>query len=200
MKIFSNISFGKQLMAKCQVKTTSGGTIPCKIYELDKKEDIDYFCKLRKSEEWEDSEYLEIANQMILSPLLSDDLRTYSIENEQEKCIGFVSTQSFDFIPDKTYVEFLETCPEYTSKNKKRGIKYIGQTLLTFVVGLAAKEDKKRVCIPVTAPKSKKFYTRGCGFRQDYNGKDGLILNAQSYDKLRVRHKENTGKEIEFVV
>lgn len=199
MKIFPNISFGKQLMATCQVKTRNGEVKPCKIYEINKKDDIDYFCKLKDSREWADGEYLEITNQMMLSPLLNNGLRTYCLESDEDGCIGFVSTQDFDFIPDKTYVEFLETVPEHTSLNKKRGIKYIGQTLMAFVVGLAAKEDKKRVCVSTTAPKSKKFYTKGCGFRQDYRGQDGLILNAQSYNKLLDKHRTNTGKEIEFI-
>lgn len=199
MKIFSNISFGKKLKATCQVKTDSGEAKPCQIYELNKKDDIDYFCKLKKSKEWSNGEYLEITNQMMLSPLTNRGLRTYSLETKEDGCIGYISTHDFDFIKDKTYVEFLETCPQYTSENKRREIKYIGQTLLAFVVGLADKEDKTRVCISSTAPKSRKFYTKGCGFRQDYNGKDGLILNSQSYEKFLNRHKENTGKEIEFI-
>lgn len=198
MKIES-ISFGKKLMARCQIKTNSGEIKPCEIYELKKEEDIDYFCKLKKNPEWENGEYIEITNQMMLSPLLNKGLRTFSLETKDEGCLGYISTHDFDFIPNKTYVEFLETCPQYTSQNKKRKIKYIGQSLMAFVVGLAQEQNKTRVCITTTAPKSKKFYSRACNFRQDYNGNDGLILNSQSYQKFLNRHKENTGKEIEFI-
>ncbi len=199
MKILS-VSFGKKLVAKCSVKTATEKEKPCEIYELSKKDDIDYFCKLKNSPEWEDSEYLELTNQMMLSPLLSNGLRTFSLETKDNVCIGFVTTIDYDFEPNKTNVEFLETCPMYSSKNKEREIKYIGQTLMAFVVALAQKNKKDKVCVPTVAPKSKKFYGKACGFRQDYKDNDGLILNKQSYEKFLKKHQTNTGKEIEFIV
>lgn len=198
MQILS-ISFGKKLIAKCSVKTANAQEKPCEIYELSKKDDIDYFCRLKENKQWQNSEYTEITNQMMLSPLLNKGLKIFSLESKNEGCIGYICTQDFDFIPNKTYVEFLETCPMYSSKNKKREIKYIGQTLMAFVVALAQKNKKDKVCVPTIAPKSKRFYGKACGFRQDYKDNDGLIINRQNYNKFLRKHEEKTGKEITFI-
>lgn len=195
----SPVAFGKHLMANCQIQTNTGKAKPCKIYELTKEEDIDYFCQLKKSPQWVNSEYLEMTNQMMLSPLLSNGLRTFGLETEEEGCIGFVTTVDYDFEPNKTNIEFLETSPKYIAKNKKRELKYIGETLMAFVIGLAQKNEKDKVCVRTVAPKSRKFYGKACSFREDYKGKDGLVLNKQSYNKFLDKHKEKTGSEITFI-
>ena len=49
MKISPNISFGKTLVATCQINTTDSDTSECKIFELSNKEDKDYLYNLEKN-------------------------------------------------------------------------------------------------------------------------------------------------------
>lgn len=196
----NNLSFGKTLAASCSVRTNTGDVEQCNIYELDKKDDKDYFLKLKNNPSWEDNKYLDIVNSLMFSTYISLNIKSYAMENSDGDCLGYVRAISDGREHEKKSITYIETCPEYSSNNKKRELKYIGQSLMAFIVGLAKKEDKDSVCIPSVAKGASKFYQKKCFFKKDKTSTNGLVLNNKYYDKFLKKHKKNTQSEIKFYI
>lgn len=195
-----NLSFGKTLTASCGIKTNAGNIKQCNIYELDKNDDKDYFLKLKGNPAWENSQYVDIVNSLMFSPHISLDIKSYAMEDSDGACLGYIRTIADGRKKEKKRITYLETCPQYSAENKKRELKYIGQSLMAFIVGLAKKEDKDRVCIPSVTKSATKFYEKKCCFKKDNVTIDGLILKNKNYDKFLKKHKRNTHTDITYYI
>ncbi len=192
-------SFCKKLVATCNVKTRNDNSKECNIYQLDKKKDTRYFLNLGESRNWDENKFLGISNQLMLSPLLSSHIIPYVMEDEKGDCLGYISVLKDEDKGEKASIQYLETCPKHSSNNKERQIKYIGESLLAFVVSLAKNEDVARVCVPTYSSSAKPFYYWKCCFREDKDKKDGLVLDRRNYDKFLDRHNKKVGSEITFI-
>ena len=160
----SNINFGKTLIANCMLPRKSAKPLPCKIYEIKTTDDKDYFLKLSKKDMWRDGDYVHEMDDEFNSEVTGQ--RTFVMENQKDKCLGYVIVETDFDTPDKSDIVYLETCPKYKSSNPKRTIKYIGETLLAFVVKIAQKDNMKSVCIPVWTTTAENFYKENCGFQE----------------------------------
>lgn len=196
MKIgFNNFipSFKKQLVANANV-IKGKEPVVCKIYSLSKKEDKTYFADLKHSQDWAGYKLLiGVAYDLKNQPVSS---RIYSLEDENEKCLGYVETRENN---DDKEIIFIETCPSEKHQNKERKYKFIGETLMSFVAGLAKKEHAENIVVPSALPEAWGFYTDCCGFYEDKYDIFGLYLPFGEYDNLINQNKENTKNFIKYV-
>lgn len=196
----SNVLFGKSLVASCSVKRKTGELEKCHIYKLNKAEDFDYFSKLKDSPNWENDKYVSITNGLFLSPYSSKNANLYAIEDKSGSCLGYVRTISVEDCEKREQIDFLETCPTLSSNNKKRDVKYVGQSLIAFIVGLAKNENKQGVYVPVVAKNARKFYLKKCYFKNDTALKHGVVLDNSDYEKILKKHRNNTQSAITYYV
>ena len=128
----SPISFQKSFMSNATV-LQDGKPLDCKIFEVNYKDDKDYFDKVQNDKNWKKAVYLdEIVEDF---PYDFPYEKIYTIENSKEDCLGYLSIDVFD--KHKLEVNLIETCPKYSIRNEKRGIQNIGQELMNFLVRIA---------------------------------------------------------------
>ena len=191
----SNISFQKKLAANCTVLKSNGRKEPCKIYKLNPNEDSDYFIKLQKKDYWKNANYLEDIIEEL--PNIGKGFNTnkiYSMENKNGDCIGFAELTN---INDSIYIFTLETAPKYVNYKKQSPLKYIGETLLTFVANLAKKSNKNNIKLcPVSDAIG--FYSAKC--HMDYNNNEMIcILPKEKFDTLISQNIVHTGSKINML-
>lgn len=196
MKIgFNNFipSFKKQLVANANI-IKGKEPVDCKIYSLSKKEDKTYFADLKHSHDWAGYKLLIGVAYDLKNPPVSSQI--YSLEDENGKCLGYVETRENN---DDKEIIFIETCPSEKHQNKGRKYKFIGETLMSFVAGLAKKEHAENIVVPSALVEAWGFYTDCCGFYEDKYDTYGLYLPFGKYDNLINKNKENTKNFIKYV-
>lgn len=196
----SNISFAKTLAATCHVKTKSGDFEQCKIFELDKFSDKNYFQKLTKDQTWDGNSFIDTLNYLMQMPYSNYHERTYAMENKNGECLGYIrTTMGYDIEQDEK-ISHIETCPKHKTKNKDREIKYIGQTLIAFLVGRAKKENRKGIYIESYLDEAKKFYEEKCNFKPISSRAYELTLSNKDYDSFLEEYKQNTKCKIKYYI
>lgn len=196
MKIgFNNYcySFKKQLVAKADV-IKEQNNVPCKIYRLSKKEDARYFEDLKHSHDWAGYKLLIGVAYDLKNPPAASQI--YSLEDENEKCLGYVETRENN---DDKEIIYIETCPSEKHQNKERKYKFIGETLMSFIAGLAKKDYAENIVVPSALAEAWGFYTDCCGFYEDKYNTYGLYLPRGKYDDLINQNKGNTKNFIKYV-
>lgn len=194
----SKISFQKTLVKNCTIPDKKNNLHQCSIYKLDLPEDSDYFYKPRKDGKWIGNRFLDEIEESVQFTIEGEN--NYVIENTKGDCLGYVTT-SDDTENKIKEVLYLETCPRYASTNPKRGLKYIGETLLSYVVELADKNGFDCVSIPIISRKAEKFYIKKCGFKEEPDDASGVILYKKDYSQLIEQNKNHTeanGKQKKF--
>lgn len=177
-KVTSPISFQKRFMSNATV-LQDGKPLDCKIFEVNYKEDKDYFAKVQNDKNWKKAVYLdEIVEDF---PYDFPCEKIYTIENSKEDCLGYLSIDVFD--PKKVEVNLLETCPKYSIRNKKRGIQNIGKELMNFIVRMAKDRNVDAITVPIVADSAFPFYEK-YGFKI-FNHKEAdeeARLDAKDFD------------------
>ncbi len=160
----NSLSFCKTLVGTCKLPRTQSFPMSCKIFKLDPKEDKGYFSKLFNKNAWQDGTYIWSMETEFTQSYDGDE--TFVMENRFGKCLGYINISSCYAPKTQREIVFLETCPEYQSTQEKRPVKYIGETLLAFVVKRAQESGVNCVCIPHWAKTAKDFYKNNCGFNE----------------------------------
>lgn len=173
----NNINFQKTLSAKCSLKAKDKG-VRCSIYNLCDSDDRWYFKKLMHNESWKNAHYLEAIDCDINDEALREDI--FVLEDEENNCLGF---SEFKKYKNKIWLIFMESRPQDAFSSCLRNIKYIGETMLAFVVSCAKKEGFDMVVVPMYTSDSKGFYEK-CQFKIDSEKEEGLAIKKDSYDKL----------------
>ncbi|MBQ3641773.1 hypothetical protein II906_07620, partial [bacterium] len=163
MKISSiqkNISFGKTLAAKAGFLYNG---IPQKgyIYKLNKKEDKDYFEKLMRNRYWSDNNYLHFVQEEFEDKKVKNE--AYTMEAENGFCLGYAITEK-EAIKTKG-LEYIETCPKFSSENEQRNVKYIGESMIAFLAQRVKRDRQKIFLVPAPVIDAVDFYTSKCGFK-----------------------------------
>lgn len=200
MKISSltrQISFSKTLVASCSVIKKENIPFPCKVYSLSQKDDLDYFEKTANVEEWKNARYL---------CYLKDDLKTidddidysiYTLETETGECLGYS-----EIVKKKGNVDeilFLETVPSQAFSNSYRSTyKYIGETLLSFMVKKSQSEKASRVELHPSVSATS-FYRDKCFFSPPAKDTEPFHISRFKYNKLIKQNEEHTHSQITFV-
>ena len=196
MKITQSIApilFGKKLVATCTIQRNNKPA-ECNIFELNKKEDSDYFTKQEYKKDWEENTYLHEAVYALEEDLPNEKI--FVLENKKKQCLGFAlieirkDSEAMD-------LSLLETCKPYSYRNKDRKIKYVGENLITFLAKFAQKENYKKFCIPISSIFAKNFYFN-CGFEFG-NAAEGLILEESNYGTLIEQNKAHTQGEVKLI-
>lgn len=195
----SNINFGKTLAASCFVKSSKGDNVACSIFKLNRNEDKDYFLNLKTNPDWTNGKYVSINNTLFLSPCASSSASLYVLEDEQGSCLGYLRTSSDENEQNMEQILFLETCPQFASRNKNRDIKYVGQSLIAFIVGLAQKKNRNSVYVPFVEHSANKFY-RKCEFRKNKEYNHGLVLQTNKFEKFINKYNKNVGNKITYYI
>ena len=181
----TSISFQKKFMSNATV-IENGKKSECKIFEVNYKEDKDYFEKVQNDKNWKKAVYLdEIIEDF---PYDFPYEKIYTIENIKEECLGYLSIDVFD--KHKLEVNLIETCPEYSIRNKKRGIQNIGKELMNFLVGMAKDRNVDAITVPIVADSAFPFYEK-YGFKT-FNHKeadDEARLDSADFDNVLAKNK-----------
>ena len=199
MKILNNlnnVSFQKKLMAKCSV-IKYDEPIDCRIYSLeaDKKQDRNYFKNLEEDRIWQDNYFVSSLNVAINNKFTSPNdyyksVDIFVLEDRDESCLGYCEIDRVQ--KRRMSLNYLETAPEYVNdrKNKKSNIRYIGESIISFLVLLAKKEDKN-LTVWTPSDSARPFYQKKIGFnspRVNYV----LSLDRNLYDTVVNKNKAHT--------
>lgn len=198
MQINSPITFGKTLVAQCDLRRQNHRKVPCNIYELNFPEDKDYFVKLENSKPWQDAWYLWDMDEEFNSDATGE--KTYVIESEAGKCLGYAVVLSNEESPEEEELVYLETCPKYQTKNIKRTIKYIGETLIAFISGICKNKDTKTIEIKAYSTNGEKFYKKNCNFEQRDDENQTLFLRQENFESVIKQNEAHTHSEIRYIV
>ena len=187
------LNFQKRLVAK--VKGEKEDSKEYKIYRLDKK-DRNYITDVIN--DWQDGMFF----MDILDDLESgkDEYQVFVLEDSKKHCLSYaeILTKS----PYFNQLLFIETKPSLSHKNKERKTKYIGETMIAFLLGLTkATSNSKNFEVPHAISTSQAFYVDKCKF--DYHeGKSRLSVfkPREEFDSLIEQNEKHTGSKIKFII
>ena len=188
------ISFQKTLVKNCNIPDKKNYPHPCAIYKLDLPEDIDYFSKAQRDKKWDKNRFLDEVESCFQCAI--DEESNYVLENSKGDCLGYICT-SDDYENKIKEIMFLETCPHYAQANPKRGLKYIGETLLAYAVELADRDGFNCVDIPKASTKATQFYTDKCGFEENEDDPMEKTLYKKDFYKLIKQNQEHSNVKAE---
>ena len=126
--------------------------------------------------------------------------RTYVIESKAGRCLGYIVMQTDYEDQTEDEIVYLETCPKYQTKNSTRSLQYIGETLISFVVGGLDKSKTNAVIIKAYSKTGKPFYINNCGFKEVEDRNNALILNKNNFKTLLNKNEQHTNSKIQYVV
>lgn len=199
MKISPTISFGKTLVATCQINTTDNDNSECKIFELSNKEDRDYFEKLKKDKHWTGNKYLWSMDNLMQSGSIGNNNDTFSLENSNGECLGYINVITHEAPYNRKFIYSIETAPDFSAKKKDRTIKNIGRSLVAFVVAQAKQENKEQVRTLAFDSDTRTFFKRHCGFKYGQLSSFDCVLEKKYYSNFLEKFKDKTGSEIKFI-
>ena len=198
-KLSNKISFSKTLVANCSVIKKDDTPYPCHIFSLDDDSDINYFDNVNNKQDWNNARYLRCLKQDLktIKDDIADGYRIYSLETMDGDCLGYSEVVKRDNSVDE--VLFLETVPTQTFLNShKSKFKYIGETLLSFMVKKSQQEESRQVELQPSIL-STAFYRDKCFFIPPEKEVDPYYLTRNSFSKLIKQNEEHTHSSIELI-
>ena len=181
--ITTPINFQKKFITNATI-LKNGRNYECDIFEINPIKDYDYFIQLKQDKNWKDALFLDEGEEWFSYSFLGQ--RTYTIENKEKECLGFVHIDCED--SKKIEINLLEVCPKYANKNKQREAKYIGTALINFLINLAKGEKKEEITVPTVYPPSIDFYKK-CGFANLLVPKEYAKLTSNKFDDALEQNK-----------
>lgn len=196
-KNYFNLGFGKTLRANCSV-LKDGKQFPCKIYQITPFEDTFYFSDKNNASHWEKAHYWSQMQSLFEEECMRENVYApeedvFVLEDENKNCLGFIDIATFKDDKPRKSVIFIEKCP-----NLKSGFKYIGETILNFIFGLAKQENLDYVCIPMWVTKALPFYINKCGFKYSQDSENGLFYPKERFDNFIEQNKSHTHSAIDY--
>ncbi len=199
MKILSSlnlVSFKKTLVANCSVIKKDNTKVPCSIYDLNQHDDSDYFEKIPNKNDWNGARYLCYLKEDLAELDDKPDRKIFALEDNNGECLGYSEVLYDENINE---VLFLETVPTQNfSSREKSSFKYIGETLLSFIVKQSKEQKVKSVELQATVA-STNFYKDKCFFKLPIKETDPLYLISRDFSKLIKQNEEHTKSSIELI-
>ena len=192
--MLNSISFGKKLVANCQVKRPISPVSECKIFELEKT-DNDYFDKVKSDHNWDRNRFLWIMQEQTKPERFDNDTQIFVLENNTGECLGYINLIS----RANKLIQYLEITPQIIKLGNKAFSKEIARTLISAVVNSAQKENKEKISVLAFDFHTKKFYTKNCGFKSGIQTYD-YVLDKKHYSKFLEKYTKNDGVSIDFNV
>ncbi len=191
MKIDSlkfNIFFQKKFVSNALV-VKEKTPYKCSIFEINYKDDYDYFDKLALDDKWKNSHFLDEQREDFELDITDEQI--FVMENNQNDCLGFICVSNAGDNKTKE-VSILETCPEYSYRNKRSKYRYIGESLLAFVVKLTKEQKMKILAIPIASKKAHGFYEK-CGFQKGQKGAfNDFYLKKKNFNSFIEQNNQHT--------
>lgn len=194
---FNNTAFQKRFAAKANILSKDDKVQRVNIYHLNKKKDVKYLEQALKQNEWKGSYYLDSATICFDDDY--KDVKYYIMEDTEHNVLCF----SIFHDKDKIYnaLSCIETAPGQSCySTEKRGLKYIGETMLAFLAEKTKKQGKDLRALSVAKrPKTQQFYFKQCGFSKD--GERNAKLEYSQLDDFINKNANHTkgGVKISFV-
>ena len=202
MKInFNNqASFQKKLVATSRIG--EGATRQkVRIYELDSFEDRADLDKLYATSTWDKSYYVEEINEEFAKKFttsIAQDSHFYLMENTKKEpiCVSVLNKAH----KKKNQLDYLETAYAYSSYGDgTRRVRYIGETMLAFLVKMTKKEDKNfEVPDVAQREKTKNFYFKQCGFEKISDRV--AYLKRKKFKGFIASNRSHTGSKIKISI
>lgn len=191
------ISFKKTLAANCSIIKKENIPFPCSIYELTQEEDYDYFNKIPNKNDWNGARYLCYLKEDLESLNEKKNRKIYSIESKDGNCLGY---SEIDYGTNKIdEILFLETVPTQNFSNREHStFKYIGETLLSFLVKKSQKKKSKKIELQASIA-SINFYKNKCFFTTPQKELDPFFLRKRNFADLISQNEKHTQSTIELV-
>ena len=163
-----------------------------KFFHLDELSDIADLKKARKSAHWYGNYYL---NDVVAgNDYYIKNFSVFTMEDESKNVLGFSILDKNDSC---TILDIIETAPRLSCYREKRAMKYIGETMMSFIATLSGKKDVK-VNVIAPRPKTKNFYFSQCGFSKNiFDG--SATLKRRNFKKLIKANEAHTGKKVELI-
>lgn len=193
--MLKSISFGKTLVANCQVKLQPDNVSSCKIFELEKS-DSDYFIKVKELPSWSGNRFLWVMKEQTKPERFSDDTQIFVLESDNGECLGYVDLIS----RSSKLIQYLEVAPEIIKSKNKILSKDIARSLIVAVVNAASKENMESVSALAFDFNTKKFYTRNCGFKSGMKSAYDYTVDKKQYSKFLEKNIYKDGVRIDFDV
>lgn len=189
----NNINFGKIHVANCNV-IKNDTPLPCKIYKLEES-DCDYYCKMKKQDIWQNACFGYCYGLIPPERFIEADI--FAMEDENQKCFGVCEVSS-NLSSKGIYLEAIETAPKYSNKNKQRKIKYIGETLISFLVDYYRKMQKT-FHVKSALGEAEDFYSKNChmSIEKEIIFKD-YFLPEENVQQLLLQNEKHTKSKIEL--
>jgi len=185
--------FQKRHIANCIIGEVCNSR-KAKIFQLEYPQDIAYYSRYANSHEWEGSYYIDRMPEIFSEN--KQDVDHFVMEDSLGQMLCYSSIRHRKNTDE---LEYIETMPKMSCYNMAtRKVKYIGETMLSFLVGLSKKKNVV-FSVPRVAPraKTKDFYYKLCKFSK---GKDNsAYLEKNKYDKFMHQNEEHTGGKIEYI-
>jgi hypothetical protein len=199
MRITNNITFGKKLVATCNLPIQNGSTMPCNIFELNNNEDKDYFEKLKNKPIWNGSKFLRSMDGLIKSGSIGKENDTFSLENQNEECLGFISVITHKKPQNRKFIYTIETAPKYSSQKREKTTQQIGRSLVAVIVKQAQQENRDKVSVLAFNSDERKFFKHNCGFKVGDDNGFSYILPKKHYSKFLEKHTKTQNSKIDFI-
>lgn len=155
--------------------------------------DWDYFKSLLINRDWQGQSFVEMIDESFNHGKLTNQ-KYYAIETQRGKKIAF--SQVDEFYPDRDELVLIETMPCAAYDNSGRKRKYIGESMLAFLVEKAKKNGKAFFRILAPIPDSYEFYTKS-GFAK--RAESGLMMEDVDYDVFIGKNGKHTGTKVQIM-
>lgn len=197
MKINSinNISFQKKLVAKCKY-IQDNQQKDANIYELEGGVDDKYLSFNLNKIRWAENAFFR--GSVIVDYLdfkFSKSTKFYVMEDEKENLIAY---SEFSNRYNTGELDIIETVPDGSIYNPERKTKYIGETMIAFLVNLCKKLDKDFKVVDIAENKqTKDFYYKNCKLRQ-VAPKEAVLLK-EDFNNFLEQNEHHTGSKIDLI-
>lgn len=194
MKINSinNILFQKKLVAKCKF-IQDNLQKDANIYELESGVDDNYLRFNLSKTKWSENAFY--AGSIVIDYLdfkSSKSTKFYVMEDEKENLIAYCE---FANRYDNCELDIIEALPEASIYNSERKTKYIGETMIAFLVNLCKKLSKDFKVVDIAERKqTKDFYYKNCQMKQI--APKEAILEKEKFNEFLEQNTRHTGTEI----
>lgn len=192
----NKVNFQKRLVAKCTVGEKENSK-PVKIYELNKDTDAIWLHRAYFNTDWQGNYYLNDIIDEFEETSRDNGDKYYIMEDEKGRAL---SCAVLDTKRNKQFaLDYIETAPRLSQENPiSRKTKFIGETMLAFMVKIAKnnKKDFKVKCV-APRPETEKFYFEQCGFRPIQ--RQSAILDFEKFPDLIEQNERHTGSTIEIL-
>jgi len=163
-----------------------------KIYQLNKDDDAHYFDDMIS--DWPCPMLVQDARWEFFERRKADEF--YVLENSNKEILAFAKISNHK--KDCVELDLIETKPWLAFRHSNRKSKYIGETMLSFLLKRTQMEKNKFFKAPHCISIAQGFYEK-CGFEHDEVEARKMFKTRETFDELIEQNEKHTGSKIELL-